>query len=164
MTIEEAIKNRKRCLAYLEGCPSAFVDPDGVEAVRMSIAALRAQQVADDAIEGLCCDCVHGGPCCDYSENEGCEHRRADGFCWIPHRPAKMDRSRWEGCEMCSTKWSEEDWGEGGAHDFRVDGDTLYFFDTQFGWEGVKSKYCPFCGRPLTEEAWAELERRMSGG
>lgn len=42
MTIEEAIKNRKRCLAYLEGCPSAFVDPDGVEAVRMSIAALRA--------------------------------------------------------------------------------------------------------------------------
>lgn len=140
MTIEEAIKNRKRCLAYLEGCPSAFVDPDGVEAVRMSIAALRAQQVADDAIEGLCCDCVHGGPCCDYSENEGCEHRRADGFCWIHHRPAKMDRSRWEGCRFCG------------------DEEVVNFLLAK------KEKFCPYCGRPITEGAWAELERRMSGG
>lgn len=25
-------------------------------------------------------------------------------------------------------------------------------------------KFCPFCGRPLTEEAWAELERRINSG
>lgn len=25
----------------------------------------------------------------------------------------------------------------------------------------IPIKYCPFCGRPLTEEAWAELERRI---
>lgn len=24
-------------------------------------------------------------------------------------------------------------------------------------------KFCPMCGRPLTEEAWAELERRLRG-
>lgn len=26
-----------------------------------------------------------------------------------------------------------------------------------------KIKYCPHCGRPLTEEAWAELEKRLRG-
>ena len=24
-------------------------------------------------------------------------------------------------------------------------------------------KFCPFCGRPKTEEAWRELERRIVG-
>lgn len=75
-----------------------------------------------------------------------------------------LDRSRWEGCEMCSTECDEEGLGEGGAHDFRINDDALYFFDTQFGWEGITIKYCRFCGRPLTEEAWAELERRITGG
>lgn len=26
------------------------------------------------------------------------------------------------------------------------------------------NKYCPLCGRPLSEEAWEELERRVCGG
>ena len=40
MTIHEAIENRERCLAYLIGCgPKA--DPKNVEAVRMSLEALR---------------------------------------------------------------------------------------------------------------------------
>lgn len=34
------------------------------------------------AVRGLCCDCLHGGPCCDYSENRRCPHRRPDGSCW----------------------------------------------------------------------------------
>ena len=25
----------------------------------------------------------------------------------------------------------------------------------------VKNEFCPVCGRPLTEVAWAELERRI---
>lgn len=40
MTIEEAIKNRERCLRYLEGC-AVGTDKEGVEAVRLSLAALR---------------------------------------------------------------------------------------------------------------------------
>lgn len=40
MTIEEAIRNRERCLQYLEACgPNAT--PENVEAVKLSIAALR---------------------------------------------------------------------------------------------------------------------------
>lgn len=53
--------------------------------------------------------------------------------------PAKMDRSRWEGCNYCNKY-----------------GIVLAAFD---GWS-----YCNRCGRPLTEEAWAELERRINDG
>lgn len=48
--------------------------------------------------------------------------------------PAKLDRSRWWGCETC----------KGGRY--------------------RRGEYCPGCGRPLTEEAWAELERRINDG
>lgn len=48
--------------------------------------------------------------------------------------PAKLDRSRWEGCPYCK--------------DARND----------------HVPYCQYCGRPQTEEAWAELERRINGG
>lgn len=76
--------------------------------------------------------------------------------------PVKLDRSRWEGCEMCCTQWAKADWADGGAHDFRINDDSLYCFDAQFGWEGIKIKFCPICGRPLTEESWVEMESRMS--
>ena len=39
-------------------------------------------------IEGMCCDCIHKGPCCDFSENEDCIHHKADGSCWIGLGPA----------------------------------------------------------------------------
>ena len=58
-------------------------------------------------------------------------------------------QEREKGCEFCRTKYT--DWSNGGAHDFRIDGDTLYYFDEQFGWEGIKVRFCPMCGRPLSE-------------
>lgn len=53
--------------------------------------------------------------------------------------PVKLDRSRWEkcrGCDLCK-------------NDYAVYHIFPYY------------KFCPMCGRPLTEEAWAELERRI---
>lgn len=43
---------------------------------------------------------------------------------------------------------------------------------TRGRWEGCRKcsfseryhQYCPECGKPQTEEAWTELERRISGG
>lgn len=35
-------------------------------------------------VEGLCCDCGYGGPCCSFDENLSCTHRREDGVCWSP--------------------------------------------------------------------------------
>lgn len=58
--------------------------------------------------------------------------------------PAKLDRRRWEGCVVCNGC------GADGSRELLCG--------------GVNAKYCPFCGRPLTEEAWAELERRMNSG
>lgn len=54
--------------------------------------------------------------------------------------PARPDRSRWEGCGQCRPSGQLE-----------LDADCEY-------------SYCPYCGRPLTEEAWADLERRINGG
>ena len=38
-----------------------------------------------NAVEGMCCDCAHGGPCCSWDENEDCQHRKEDGACWVPY-------------------------------------------------------------------------------
>lgn len=53
----------------------------------------------------------------------------------------KLDRNRWEGCVVCNRC------GVGGSNELLC---------------GVgNAKFCPLCGRPLTEEAWEELERRI---
>lgn len=49
----------------------------------------------------------------------------------------KLDRSRWEGCDYCENQKIREILLNNGR------------------------KYCSICGRPLTEEAWAEQERKM---
>ena len=54
-------------------------------------------------------------------------------------------REREKGCAFCLTEHT--DWGDGGAHDFRIHGDTLSYYDHTFGWEGLKVKFCPMCGK-----------------
>ncbi len=53
-------------------------------------------------------------------------------------QPAKLDRSRWEGCPNCG-KWQV------------------------YGYRNYEPAYCRDCGKPLNEKAWAELERRIGG-
>lgn len=60
--------------------------------------------------------------------------------------PAHIDRSKWEACELCSLPDGKS-------------ASRLILAETCNG----EAKYCPSCGRPLTEEAWAELERRVRG-
>lgn len=77
--------------------------------------------------------------------------------------PAKLDRSRWEGCEMCNRTYRPPEWNGGGSYDFRVSQNALFYHDSKYGWEGIEVKFCPMCGKPLTEEAWAEMERKIGG-
>mgnify|MGYP006870913316 FL=1 len=56
--------------------------------------------------------------------------------------PTKLDRTQWGGCDCCTVG----------------DGEFRYLLD-KWGDED----YCPKCGRPLTEEAWAELESKIGG-
>ena len=97
MTREEAIKNREECVKYLEGI-GTLASPKCLEAVRMSVVALKAQQ-----------------------------------------DPAKLDRSRWDGCWSCNNQ-------------------KVRNLGLRHGQE-----YCPCCGKPLTGQAWAELERKIGG-
>lgn len=99
-------------------------------------------------VEDMCCDCAHGGLCCDYSENIKCANRKDDGSCWVSQKTT-LDRSRWDWCCICNatTCLSGEILMSGvGCAD-------IGFFD-----------YCHNCGRSLTEDAWSELERRINGG
>lgn len=91
------------------------------------------------------------------------ETQNSHGKSWLAYSypSAHIDRGEWEPCEHCKpSDYPPDRWG---AHGFPVVGNEIYFYDTEYGWEGEEIKYCPWCGRPLTEEAWAELERRLRG-
>lgn len=62
-----------------------------------------------------------------------------------------VKREREKGCEYCNNKELPL---EGGAHDFRILGNAIFYYDATFGWEGTTIERCPWCGRPLkgTEE------------
>lgn len=53
-----------------------------------------AKHKETNAIEGMCCDCAHGGPCCSHDENTDCADRKEDGTCWVPYtkEEANMDK------------------------------------------------------------------------
>lgn len=76
-------------------------------------------------------------------------------------QPALIDLEKWGTCEHCKPCANPLDIC--GPHTFPIDGNEIYFYDTDYGWEGEEIKFYPWCGRPLTEEAWAELERRVLG-
>ncbi len=50
-----------------------------------------AKHKETNAIEGMCCDCAHGGPCCSWDENEDCQHKKEDGTCWVPYTKGEAD-------------------------------------------------------------------------
>lgn len=54
-------------------------------------------------------------------------------------QPAKLDRGRWDGCDTCKNP---------------------IFATCCSGLLNEPVNYCPSFGKPLTEEAWAEPERR----
>lgn len=83
-------------------------------------------------------------------------------------QPAKLDRSRWKwkGCPCC---WEPE--CDCCAHAARREElepckSCVKGYQESEGMElpgYVTANYCHHCGRPLTEESWAELERRIGG-
>lgn len=95
--------------------------------------------------------------------------------------PTKLDRSRWEGCPHCTFGTEEllvreiqSGWKRGksaisGADEMYIlryspkDYSLICLCSENYAHE-MEIKVCPFCGRPLTEEAWAELERRIGNG
>lgn len=73
------------------------------------------------------------------------------GKTWLayPYPPAHIDRGKWEYCLTC--------------RDLRYLPYEVCAGIKMPGGSEIGASFCPSCGRPLTEEAWAELERRLRG-
>lgn len=72
-------------------------------------------------------------------------HRMAISALRAQQTTEKLDRSRGEGCFICKgASYLDGDICISGTHYARLS----------------QLNFCPDCGRPLTEEAWAEMEKR----
>ena len=69
----------------------------------------------------------------------------------------RIDREAWKPCLTCNTcascKYSIDSAFRTNSKCFECEHRSNY----------EARKFCPDCGRPLTEEAWAELEKRFRG-
>lgn len=64
-----------------------------------------------------------------------------------------IDREKWEPCHSCDSKCLTCMVTE--THKCRICKDYKYYLPLY--------QFCPKCGRPLTDEAWDELEKRLRG-
>lgn len=92
----------------------------------------------------------------DAPSNEACE------IAVKALRPVSREQVEkvWKGCQRCTAP-EDEALDAGGAHDFRVLGDGLYYFDGAYGWEGENILFCPWCGGPLTDDAVEMVMERL---
>lgn len=65
------------------------------------------------------------------------------------------------GCSKCLARGDRNVLNDPGAHDFRMKDSALVYWDEQYGWEGTKVLFCPWCGAPLTDEAVEITMRRL---
>ena len=88
----------------------------------------------------------------------------ARGMSVYAYPSAHIDREAWEPCLFCC----EERKGRktlafdeaGDAVTIEIDGNAAAIESDSMGFI---IKFCPECGRPLTDKAWAELEKRLRG-
>ena len=78
---------------------------------------------------------------------------REDGVKVYAYPPAHIDREAWEPCGLCGTLNDEIM--------CRFSKKTEYDQSTTSRY--AMARFCPNCCRPLTEEAWAQLENRVRG-
>lgn len=64
-----------------------------------------------------------------------------------------LNRSRWDGCEWCYDEIPFD------SEDMELELQHPLEDEPRM----VCPQFCPMCGRPLTEQAWVELERRLNG-
>ena len=125
----------------------------------------------------------HGVECCGVLDE-----RADDGICvstgardewlkekdygktWVAYayKHARVDRSAWEPCELCGRIREADPCYKDGC--FRKNAHQCDYRCNKFlKWKSAQrrlrnAKFCQKCGRPLTDAAWAELERRTFGG
>ena len=71
----------------------------------------------------------------------------------FPYVENEIDREKWEPCSKCKSCAS--------CTGSIINSDVLPCSQCEDYCNYIPRKYCPECGRPLTEAAWAELEKRI---
>lgn len=104
-----------------------------------------------------------------YTEEEQKAYEMA--FAALRAQKATLDRSRWEGCKYCKGRiapdYQIKPCGNGDLDARAVfcngdDGPGIVLLINRNEASGYFDiLFCPMCGKPLTEDAWAELERRV---
>lgn len=89
---------------------------------------------------------------------------------WKPYAypPSHIDRKAWKPCELCEGRrnpCTENNCYD--KHGGNIDCSTTC--KDRIKWDFIVrnikfNKFCSNCGRPLTEEAWAMLEKKLNGG
>ncbi len=113
-----------------------------------------AKEYADVAGWCVCIDGEVQIPGCEYFswrfENYG--------ITWIAYAypPANIDREAWRPCGACKS-------GKITIHvpEFRAMAVCNQHMDHEAFDLTLRLKFCPWCGRPMTPEAWSELEKRL---
>lgn len=98
-------------------------------------------------------DVCDGYQCVCFLENYGA---RWDAYVYPL---ANIDRHKWKPCKHCLPNSNPP--CEADFHELTLSGKVLFYYDSDFGWEGQKVDFCPWCGRPLTEKGWKLLEERL---
>lgn len=104
------------------------------------------------------CDKQYGcetGKKCVYINGDGGEYRE------YHEQNTRLNREAWGPCKYCGK--GRKDFGLDGCGDGIgiVIGESVAAIESD-SW-GFLVNFCPKCGRPLTEEAWEMLEKRIGG-
>lgn len=98
---------------------------------------------------------------------ESCFAERDYGRTWLAYAYPPIDREAWAPCEFCEEHENPEEVSMLTTDEYESDRGMFIYNGILASNSGEfqmrRIDYCPVCGRPLTEEAWVELEKRIRG-
>ena len=175
MTNDETIKQLDSLLSRCKSTGYPLITANDCEALEAAIAALRPkgepltlEQLREmDGrpvwIVGITQKWL--SPCWAIVDRDNCLVRTAIigalfffenyGRTWLAYAYPPIDREKWEPCSKCKSCAS--------CTGSIMNSDELPCSQCEDYCNYIPRKYCPECGRPLTEEAWAELVKRLRG-